>query len=196
MVRPRAALLACFPPGSVTAEEASEALRGAGGDFEAAKLRILAQQQQQQQKQSDQEGDRCSVVEDPPSLSVAAATVSSSEIRSQSKALGVLHRQIDDVGQPEQLTNHQQKSKRTASDGVSETTVSRNNVAPPQFKEQHRLPPRCSVPINNLSDRQYCCVWSVEVFDDGYRPEVARALLARVARVSRAFSIGCEPRNK
>ena len=35
--------------------------------------------------------------------------------------------------------------------------------------------------INNLSDRQYCCVWSVEVYEDGYRPEVARTLLAQVA---------------
>ena len=46
-----------------------------------------------------------------------------------------------------------------------------------------RVPPRhTSVPINNLSDRQYCCVWSVEVYEDGYRPDVARTLLANVAR--------------
>ena len=46
-----------------------------------------------------------------------------------------------------------------------------------------RIPPRhTSVPINNLSDRQYCCVWSVEVYEDGYRPDVARTLLANVAR--------------
>jgi len=31
-----------------------------------------------------------------------------------------------------------------------------------------RAPPRHAVSINNLSDRQYCCVWSVEVFEDGY----------------------------
>ena len=31
-----------------------------------------------------------------------------------------------------------------------------------------REPPRHSVSINNLSDRQYCCVWSVEVYEDGY----------------------------
>jgi len=38
------------------------------------------------------------------------------------------------------------------------------------------------VSINNLSDRQYCCVWGVEVYEDGYRPDVARTLLANVAR--------------
>ena len=45
-----------------------------------------------------------------------------------------------------------------------------------------RAPPRHAATINNLSDRQYCCVWSVEVYDDGYRPDVARTLLAKVAR--------------
>jgi hypothetical protein len=45
-----------------------------------------------------------------------------------------------------------------------------------------RRAPRAPVAINNLSDEQYCCVWHVEVFEDGYRPQVARALLARVAR--------------
>lgn len=45
-----------------------------------------------------------------------------------------------------------------------------------------RLPPRKVVPINNLSDRQYCCVWSIEVHEDGYRPDVARTMLAAVAR--------------
>jgi len=39
-----------------------------------------------------------------------------------------------------------------------------------------------SASVNNLSDRQYCCVWHVEVLEDGYRPDVARALLAKVAR--------------
>ena len=45
-----------------------------------------------------------------------------------------------------------------------------------------RVPPRHAASINNLSDRQYCCVWSVEVYNDGYRPDVARTLLAKVAR--------------
>lgn len=45
---------------------------------------------------------------------------------------------------------------------------------------ERRLPNTVAV-INNLSDRQYCCVWSIEVYEDGYRPEVARTLLAQVA---------------
>ena len=48
-----------------------------------------------------------------------------------------------------------------------------------------RLPPRSVATIHNLSDRQYCCVWSIEVLDGttaAYRPDVARALLATVAR--------------
>jgi hypothetical protein len=45
-----------------------------------------------------------------------------------------------------------------------------------------RLPPEHVVPVNNLSDRQYCCVWSVEVLEGGWRPDVARAMLAAVAR--------------
>jgi WLM domain len=38
------------------------------------------------------------------------------------------------------------------------------------------------VAINNLSDRQYCCVWWIEESKDAYRPDIARSLLARVAR--------------
>lgn len=49
-------------------------------------------------------------------------------------------------------------------------------------KKDDRVAPRHSVPIHNLSDRKYCCVWSVEEYADGYRPDVARTLLATVAR--------------
>ena len=49
-------------------------------------------------------------------------------------------------------------------------------------KKDDRVAPRYSVPIHNLSDRKYCCVWSVEPYEDGYRPDVARTLLATVAR--------------
>ena len=47
--------------------------------------------------------------------------------------------------------------------------------------DNERRPPNSVAVIHNLSDRQYCCVWSVEVYDDGYRPEVARTLLAQIA---------------
>ncbi|KAJ1445079.1 hypothetical protein M885DRAFT_579845 [Pelagophyceae sp. CCMP2097] len=45
-----------------------------------------------------------------------------------------------------------------------------------------RRAPGSVADVNNLRDEQYCCVWAVEVIEDGYRPEVVRALLARVAR--------------
>ena len=51
-----------------------------------------------------------------------------------------------------------------------------------QQSQQQRVPPRHSTAINNLSDRQYCCVWNVEVYEDGFRPDIARTLLATVAR--------------
>jgi len=49
-------------------------------------------------------------------------------------------------------------------------------------KKDDRVAPRHSAPIHNLSDRKYCCVWSVEEYADGYRPDVARTLLATVAQ--------------
>ena len=52
----------------------------------------------------------------------------------------------------------------------------------PQKEPPLRRPPPSSSDVNNLSDEQYCCVWAVEVYEDGFRPEVARTLLARIAR--------------
>ena len=61
-----------------------------------------------------------------------------------------------------------------------------NNTSPPTDQQispsDDRIPPEYTTAINNLSDRRYCCVWSVEVFEVGHRPDVARCLLARVAR--------------
>ena len=111
MVRPRSLLLSYFP--SITQEQASQALREAGGDVGKAK-----------------------------------------------KALE----------KTSALTNQTEKAVVAAS-------VNRSSSS-------ERLPPATTTAavINNLSDRQYCCVWSVEVFEDGYRPEVARSLLAEIAR--------------
>jgi WLM domain len=110
MVRPRTLLLSYFPPGTVTHEQVSQALREAAGDVEKAKHALQ---------------------------------------------LGVT------------LAHPPMSPTTTAAFAVDESI---------------RLPPATVAVINNLSDRQYCCVWSVEVFDDGYRPEVARALLAQIAR--------------
>ena len=76
----------------------------------------------------------------------------------------------------------------TAASGLKSSTTLQKHHHHQQHQQQHptQLPPRrapaTSSDVNNLSDVQYCCVWSVEVFDDGYRPEVARSLLARIAR--------------
>ena len=55
-------------------------------------------------------------------------------------------------------------------------------VEPRQAEDVARRAPRSCATVANLSDEQYCCVWGVEVYEDGWRPEVARALLAKVAR--------------
>jgi hypothetical protein len=66
------------------------------------------------------------------------------------------------------------------------TTIRKKETSVPiKLKEkpidEERRPPNTVSVINNLSDRQYCCVWSVEVYEDGYRPEVARTILASIA---------------
>ena len=55
-------------------------------------------------------------------------------------------------------------------------------VEPRKAEDVARRAPSSCATVANLSDEQYCCVWGVEVFEDGWRPEVARALLAKVAR--------------
>ena len=81
----------------------------------------------------------------------------------------------------------QQKQSTSPSSNANQQSCNRteqedsNNIIP-VAAEVSRAPPRHSVSINNLSDRQYCCVWAVEVYEDGYRPDVARTLLANIAR--------------
>jgi len=142
MVRPRNELIATFP--HLTSEEASEALRKAGGDLGKAKQAIIAASssssaQQQQQQQSKKRG----------SAKAAAGTKTKKQARLP----------------PSEIAD---KPAAAAAAMVG--------------KLPERLPPRAVASINNLSDRQYCCVWSVEVFQDAHRPDVARALLAAVAR--------------
>ncbi len=75
-------------------------------------------------------------------------------------------------------------SSSTATGQGGEKIVDTNvgKAASSSLQSVVRAPPRHASTINNLSDRQYCCVWSVEVYADGYRPDVARTLLAKVAR--------------
>lgn len=65
------------------------------------------------------------------------------------------------------------KSKQAKTDPATDENL--------KHDQNERRPPNSVAMINNLSDRQYCCVWSVEVYEDGYRPEVARTLLAQIA---------------
>ena len=62
----------------------------------------------------------------------------------------------------------QQTQKKKSNDGnkLKNDDEDLNKKRPPSPPK--RAPPRHAVSINNLSDRQYCCVWSVEVFEDGY----------------------------
>jgi hypothetical protein len=72
-------------------------------------------------------------------------------------------------------------SNRDSAYDVTSTSIAEDMSKKKQDQEPRR-PPNTSASVNNLSDRQYCCVWSVEVYEDGYRPEVARTLLASIAR--------------
>lgn len=128
MARPRNILMGYFPPGTITAEQASDALRQAGGDLDFAKKILQAKLKEE-----------------------------SSEKRISPRTV--------------------------ASDAKQDTgAVSKQKEGSDAAFPAERVPPRSVASINNLSDRQYCCVWHVEVFEDGYRPQVARALLAKVAR--------------
>ena len=66
-------------------------------------------------------------------------------------------------------------------------------VEPRKAEDVARRAPSSCATVANLSDEQYCCVWGVEVYEDGWRPEVARALLAKVARHGQQEEGGSTP---
>ena len=158
-----------FPPGAVTVEQASEALRLCQGDLQQAKEALEA-----------------------------AAGKANKEVKPEGE-VDVLQQYSDD---PANQNNHKFMHKHNIDDNIMKTSNDKSNHnktetnvekdAEKQEEEkkeeealqpqQERRPPSHSVSINNLSDRQYCCVWNIEEYKDGYRPDVARALLARVAR--------------
>lgn len=78
--------------------------------------------------------------------------------------------------------NTKNGTSRSNNRSNNEKFTERKSVPPQIDSRTPRAPPHTIAKINNLSDRQYCCVWSVEVYEDGYRPDVARTLLATVAR--------------
>ncbi|KAL7541452.1 hypothetical protein ACHAXR_013268 [Thalassiosira sp. AJA248-18] len=132
---------------------ASEALRDAGGDVEKAKRAVSAARRRCQETDGECDGRESS------SKKTAAAT---------------------SVGRSSSDDNAHDNAHDDA--GSSQTQIGGDNNEKPPSSPLVRAPPRHAVSINNLSDRQYCCVWGVEVFEDGYRPDVARTLLASVAR--------------
>lgn len=151
MARKRAQLMSMFPEGTLSAEQASEALRKSKGDVEQAKQSVLANQENEnlpmtaKLKQENQ---------------TSKAVISKDkEIRPSSK------------GSPAVLKEDQERASNSSD-------ADRESVPP----TEDRRPPRQAVAINNLSDRQYCCVWWIEESKDAYRPDIARSLLARVAR--------------
>lgn len=152
MARKRDSLLTAFPPGTITPSEASDALRQSGGDFEAAK-RILE----------------------------AALSLGSND-----KGAAVAEERTRKTTTPTtaNTNNHSTKDQLLRNEGeIAPATAHAAITNSHNTKDEHvRIPPRTCTIINNLSDRQYCCVWHVEVYEDGYRPDVARSLLARVAR--------------
>jgi len=143
-MRPRNLLLdACT---WLSREEASEALRNAGGDVEKAKRAASAFRRRcQAQDETDVGGRGPATVTTDAALAEGCSTT-------------------DD------------------SDAQNDNDNNNNNNNTSSSPLAIRAPPRHSASINNLSDRQYCCVWSVEVYEDGYRPDFARTLLATVAR--------------
>ncbi|KAL9191355.1 hypothetical protein ACHAXT_001061 [Thalassiosira profunda] len=142
-MRPRNQLLAACP--WLTRDDASEALRHAGGDVEKAKRASSARR-------------RCEE-EDPEGCDTGDAA---------------RRRQNGEEGDGAQNDERGSTGKLHAQNEDDDKKQSSSPIA--------RAPPRHSASINNLSDRQYCCVWGVEVYEDGYRPDVARTLLANVAR--------------
>jgi len=152
MVRPRNALMAL--DASLSSKDASDILRRVNGDLEAAERYIATERNKKKKK----------IMKSSPSINEQSEAKDNSK---QTTTVATTNTTITSpnasTNKPTTLSNLQQQSKKKAVTVV-------------------RAPPRHTVSINNLSDRQYCCVWSVEVYEDGYRPDVARTLLAAVAR--------------
>jgi hypothetical protein len=169
MARKRNSLLAAFPPATITPSEASDALRQSVGDVEAAK-RIL------EARSGRNVDDNNKPAAEPVDPQRATAPADSNLTKGQlenDKATVLATTTTTTNSTKDQLGN-----KRATAPAVGATTNNNNSTR----DRLVRIQPRTSTRINNLSDRQYCCVWHVEVYEDGYRPDVARSLLARVAR--------------
>jgi WLM domain len=152
MVRPRTLLLSYFSQSSfITQELASQTLRDCNGDVEEAKKYLEALDSRKERN------DSTGIV-----INNAVTTTSKDKIREEKMS------SID---------------TDTITSRKAPLTKNNMNVKGSEKADDHneRRPPNTVAVIHNLSDRQYCCVWAVEVYEDGYRPEVARTLLAQIA---------------
>jgi len=170
-MRKREQLLQEFPVGTFTALEASEALRQCGGDIEKAKQSL-----EKRRQNNKENGDAAGVM---PQAAVAAAAPRLQEDKGKQKA-------PTEMGKKEATKSSKNNSKNNNINENNSNNINKNSNKNSSNNNsstmQPRRPPNHAVRINNLSDRQYCCVWWVEVYEDGYRPDIARSLLARVAR--------------
>ena len=197
-MRPRTALIESCP--WLSKDEASDALRAAGGDLE--KARELATTARRIARGVADEGQRRKK-QKKGATSGSAANANESfasgqrDGRGEGEELGgpsaFSAKSSEASHKPAASNPYAQRKKGTAasarSAGANDAREigrgldgSRSEDGNGKVPAAPREPPRHSVSINNLSDRQYCCVWSVEVYEDGYRPDVARSLLASVAR--------------
>ena len=171
MVRKRTQLLELFPDKSVTPSEASEALRKCHGDLDAARQFLLKMHtSSSKEKQPNQ----------PPTKLLIKGK--------ENDTNGDDDDDDDDAGENDsKISSPAGAAMETIGKAIMENPSNDDNGSSfnntiAQQEMDSRRPPNHSVIINNLSDRQYCCVWWVEVMEDGYRPDIARSLLARVAR--------------
>jgi hypothetical protein len=175
MVRPRNLLMAWDT--SLSSKDASDILRIVDGDIEAAKRYITAERNNNNKKNENKNKTKtksCNKTNNSITSATTIKTTAAESGKNESK-------------------NKENNSETTTTTTTAPTSLLQGDKHQQQQQQQQqqqsqqagivaRVPPSHITSINNLSDRQYCCVWSVEVYEDGYRPDVARALLATVAR--------------
>lgn len=197
-MRKRNQLLQLFP--AVTAKQASQALRVCDGDVEQASQALRLQLQHDGKLAADE----AFVSREP------LATTKSDDDKDDDDAVVSRKFESDENDDNKQeVIDNDMKERRRPDDGndkkkeeaiddcmeeprrpdddgdknkqeATTTTTTTSNKS--DMEPRIRRPPNHFVAVNNLSDRQYFCVWWVEEIKDGYRPHEARELLARVAR--------------
>lgn len=129
---------------------------------------------------------------DQPSLSFRNSRVSNNQASSASSMPTVCVTAKSTTNNPQPklsglASNRRMSSKQSTAaavdgKGVSHEEEEMEEEENARRRRWHRCPPAHTAVVRNLSDPEYCCVWSIEVLDGSYRPDVARTLLATVAR--------------